>query len=299
VSAPSGAAGAASGILAPLDGPDRYAFAAVLLAVAVLLGAVALGWSPWRRRSRRRTLLLLALGSLVLVACVPPRPPAPPGDGGTQPAITPRSAWGARGFSCAGGPVSAPALKFAVVHHTAGSNNYGPGDTPAILRGIQAYHMDALGYCDIAYNFLIDKYGQIFEGRDGGITNPIIGGHSGGFNTASVGVALVGDLTGASAPPAEWNSLVSLLRWRLSVAGINPSAGFTTTAASSPCNCVRWGPGTIVGFPSAIVGHRDLDTTSCPGNAFYPNLPALRDQVQSGIVPPTTTTSSTTTTTTT
>jgi len=295
--APAGAAGAASGILPVLGGPDRYAFAVVLFAAAVLLGAFAFGFSPWRRSRTRRTLLLVTLGSLVLVACVPPPPPAvtvsPPGNGSTQPPITSRSAWGAQPFNCVGGPQSAPSLKFAVVHHTAGNNNYNPGDTPSILRGIQAYHMSTLGYCDIAYNFLIDKYGQIFEGRAGGMTNPIIGGHAGGFNTSSVGVSLVGDYTSSTPPPAEWNSLVSLLRWRLSVAGVNPAAGFSTVTGSSPCNCMQWAPGTPVSFPSAIVGHRDVDQTSCPGNAFYPQLPTLRDQVQTGIVSEPTTAAST------
>ena len=296
--APSGAAGASSGILPVLGGPDRYVFALVLLAAAVLLGACAFGFSPWRRNRSRRIMLLVALGSLVLVACAPaakPAPPpapaappaaSPPGNGAAQPAITSRAAWGARSFSCAGGPVSAPSLKFAVVHHTAGSNTYNPGDTPSILRGIQTYHMDTLGYCDIAYNFLIDKYGQIFEGRAGGITNPIIGGHAGGFNTASVGVSLVGDYTGGTPPAEEWNSLVSLLRWRLSVGGVNPAAGFSTTVASSPCNCMRYPVGSTPWFASAIVGHGDVDFTSCPGSAFAPQLQALRDQVQSGIVSP-------------
>ena len=297
--APSGAAGAASGILPVLGGPDRFAFALALLAGAVVLGAFALGFSPWRRNRTRRTFLLVALGSLVLVACVPPRAAAPPGDGATQPPIISRDAWAARPFSCDGGPQSAPSLKFAVVHHTAGGNNYNPGDTPSILRGIQAYHMDTLGYCDIAYSFLIDQYGQIFEGRAGGITNPIIGGHAGGFNTSSVGVSLVGDYTVVTPPAAEWNSLVSLLRWRLSVAGVNPAAGFSTVTGSSPCNCMHWAPGTPVSFASAIVGHRDVDQTSCPGNAFFPQLQTLRDQVQTGVViaPPTTTTTTTTTTT--
>ncbi|MCJ7436755.1 MAG: peptidoglycan recognition protein, partial [Acidimicrobiia bacterium] len=272
---------AAGGILPVLGGPDRWAFAVVLLAAAVLLGAFAFGFSPWRRNRTRRILALVALGSLVLVACgPPPQAAAPPGNGPTQPPITSRAAWGARGFSCAGGPQSAPSLKFAVVHHTAGPNNYNPGDTPSILRGIQAYHMDTLGYCDIAYNFLIDQYGQIFEGRAGGITNPIIGGHAGGFNTSSAGVSLVGDYTGSTPPAAEWNSLVSLLAWRLRLAGVNPAAGFSAVTGSSPCNCMNWAPGTPVSFPSAIVGHRDVDKTSCPGNSFYPQLQTLRDQVQ-------------------
>ena len=94
-----------------------------------------------------------------------------------------------------------------------------------MVRGIQSYHMDANGYCDIAYNFLIDKYGQIFEGRDGGIDKPVIGGHAGGFNTGSVGVALIGDYSTVKPTDAQWQALVHLLRWRLSVGGVDPADG--------------------------------------------------------------------------
>ena len=102
--------------------------------------------------------------------------------------------------------------------------------------------------------------------------------------------------TGISPPAVQWNSLVSLLRWRLSVAGINPAAGFTTTVQSSSCNCQRWPVGTVISLPNAIVGHRDVDTTACPGDTFFPQLASIRDQVQSGIVipPPTTTVTPTT-----
>jgi len=189
-------------------------------------------------------------------------------------------------------------LKFAVVHHTAGGNSYGPGDSVAIIRGIYAYHVNTLGYCDVAYNFFIDKYGQIFEGRRGGIDQPIIGGHSGGFNTSSSGVAILGTYSSANVPSGAWNALVQLLRWKLSISKVDPAAGFVTVVASSPCNCMRWPAGTPVWFPSAIVGHRDLDFTECPGGAFWSNFGSLRSQVQDGIVFPTTTTSSTTTTTT-
>ncbi len=280
---PAGSAGALGTIAPQLGGPERYLFAGALVAVALLLIAVAMGWSPWRRR--RRTLLLAALGLLVLSACVPPAPPSPPGNGDVMPAMTTRAQWGARPFACSAVDY-APRLKFAVVHHTVNSNSYGPGDSPAIVRAIQSYELDALGYCDIAYNFLVDRFGQIFEGRAGGVDKPVIGGHAGGFNTASTGVAIIGDYTRINAPAAQWNSLVHLLRWRLSVARINPAAGFSTTVLSSPCNCQQWPVGTNITLPSAIVGHRDVDQTACPGNTFYPQLPALRDQVQSGIVIP-------------
>ncbi len=282
--APSGAAGALASALSLPSGTERFAFGGALLLIAAVLVAIALGWSP--RRDRLRLTALLAVVALTLVACLPPAPT--PLDGSVQPAITGRDAWGARGFAC-GSVDYAPALKFAVVHHTAGSNNYNPGDSPAIMRGIQNYHMDALGYCDIAYNFLIDKYGQIFEGRAGGINRAVNAAHAGGFNTASAGVALFGNYTDISPPAAQWNSLVHLLRWRLSVAGINPALGFSTTARGSPCNCARWVEGAAVSFPSAILGHRDLNYTACPGDTFYPQLDSIRAQVQSGIVTPPTT----------
>ena len=168
-----------------------------------------------------------------------------------------------------------------------------------MVRAIQAYHMDADGYCDIAYHFLVDKYGQIFEGRAGGIDQPVIGGHAGGFNSGSVGVALIGDYTSVKPTQAQWSALVSLLRWRFSVARVDPSQGFFQTVASSPCNCQRWPAGTHVAFSSTIVWHREVDQTACPGDAFAPDLTNLRIQVQSGIVipPPTTTTTSTSSTT--
>ena len=303
---PGGAAGAIAGVLPRVDGPSRYVFAGSLFALAGVLTAIALGWSPWRGRNPRRAVAMLSLGALLIVACrphlpAPPPPPPPPiPSGAEQPAMTMRAQWGARPFGtgptpCPAGPEYADALHFAVVHHTVNSNNYLPGDTPAMMRAIQAYHMNFNQYCDIAYNFVIDKYGQLFEARDGGITQPVIGGHAGGFNTGSVGVALLGDYTSTGPTTAQWNVLVHLLRWRLSVGRVDPSVGYWDIVRSSPCNCQNWPVGTYVYLANAIVTHRDLDRTACPGNGMYGQLATLRAQVQSGIViPPTTTTTSTT-----
>ena len=63
----------------------------------------------------------------------------------------------------------------------------------AIVRGIEIYHVKGNGWNDIGYNFLVDKYGQVFEGRYGGVDRPVIGAHAEGFNTGSVGVAVIGD----------------------------------------------------------------------------------------------------------
>jgi len=290
-SAPSGSAGAVGTVGSTVGGIDRLAFASVVFGIALLLVLVALGWSPWRGRRTARVLPIIAF-ALMLVGCVPVSPPPPPSGGspGALPGAPPiigRAQWGARPFACGGGPEYASYLKSAIVHHTVNSNNYSPANSAAMVRGIQAYHMDANGYCDIAYHFVIDRYGQIFEGRAGGMNKPVIGGHAGGFNTGSTGIALLGDNTSTAIAPDQWNALVSLLRWRLSVGRVDPSRGFVQTVASSPCNCMHWPPGTVVGFANAIVAHRDVDQTGCPGNAAYGQLQALRDQVQAGIsIPP-------------
>jgi len=194
-----------------------------------------------------------------------------------------RATWGARPFQCAGGPEYAPALKYAVVHQTVNSNGYSPGASPGIVQAIQSYHMDVNGYCDVAYNFLIDRYGTIFIGREGGAKQPVIGGHAGGFNTGSTGIALIGDFTSSQPPGEQWNALVDTLRWRLSVAKLDPSVPTWITVGASPCGCQRWPVGTGVYLDNLIWNHRDLNTTACPGNAFAPRRDELRGAVQPGI----------------
>jgi uncharacterized protein with LGFP repeats len=194
-----------------------------------------------------------------------------------------RARWGAAPFNCSGGPDYAGSLKYSIVHHTAGNPSYSPSEAGSVVRGIQAYHMNTLGYCDIAYNFVVDQYGQIFEGRAGGINRPVIGGHAGGFNSESVGIVMIGDFTSRQPSGSQFNSLVNLLRWRLSIAKIDPSTPFSTRVLNSPCNCQNWPPGTIVYFPYRIISHRDVDQTSCAGNAFYPRMGELRATVQPGI----------------
>jgi len=286
--APDGSAGALAEFVPSIDGAGRYVFAGALLATALLVGLVAFGWSPWRSRRVRRVAPLVVV-ALVLAACVPVAPPKPVTNGSTMPGIYTRDIWGARPFACAGGPEYAPQLKFGVVHHTVNSNSYSAQSVASMIRGIQAYHMDANGYCDIAYHFIVDKYGGIWEARAGGMSLPVIGGHSGGFNTGSTSVALLGDYSNIQPPAGQWNAMVHLLQWRLSVGGVHPNAPFTTTVASSPCNCQRWAPGTTVTIPVSLVGHRDLDYTACPG-AVWNQLGQLRDQVAAGWVAPTTTT---------
>jgi N-acetylmuramoyl-L-alanine amidase-like protein/flagellar hook capping protein FlgD len=180
------------------------------------------------------------------------------------PLIIPRSAWGANELIKRGTPRFADRLGFAVVHHTAGSNTYSRAQSAAIVRAIEVYHVQANGWNDLGYNFLVDKYGQVFEGRAGGVDRNVIGAHAEGFNTGSAGVAVLGNYQTARLPVAAETALTRVLAWRLDVAHVDPASTFDWITTGNP----RFRSGVPV-FLRAIVGHRDVGFTECPGSAIY------------------------------
>jgi flagellar hook assembly protein FlgD len=194
--------------------------------------------------------------------------PVPP------PPIVRRAGWNADESIVRGAPSYAARLRFATVHHTAGSNSYSRSESAAIVRGIQRYHVLSNRWDDIGYNFLVDKYGRIFEGRGGGISRNVIGAHAGGFNTGSVGVAVIGIYQSASLPTAARNALQRLLAWRLDVGHVFPRGKVDTISAGSS----RWPVGTHVRL-RAVSGHRDTSLTSCPGNTVYAQLGTIARRV--------------------
>jgi hypothetical protein len=193
------------------------------------------------------------------------------------PAIVTRAQWGANEAirrNRKKGPKIADNVHLAIVHHTAGTNNYSRAQSAAIVRGIETYHVLGNGWDDIGYNFLVDKYGQVFEGRYGGMEKAVAGAHAMGFNFGSVGVALLGNYNGAGLTAAARASLVSLLAWRLDLAHLDPLSRVTRISAGNP----EYTKGTSVDL-RAISGHRDTYPTSCPGNSVYAQLPAITRQV--------------------
>ena len=99
-----------------------------------------------------------------------------------QPEIVSRAGWGADETLRRGDTRYADATRMVFVHHTDTPNGYAPADVPAIIRAIHTYHVRSNGWKDIGYNFLVDAYGRVFEGRAGGIDKPVIGAQTGGFN---------------------------------------------------------------------------------------------------------------------
>ena len=197
-----------------------------------------------------------------------------------SPPVITRLAWGANEAIRRAPPRFASSVQFAVVHHTAGSNSYSPSQSAAIVRGIEIYHVQGNGWDDIGYNFLVDRYGQVFEGRFGGVDKNVIGAHAEGFNTGSVGVAMIGTY-GSSAPPTvARTALANLLAWRLDIAHVDPLGTLTWTSGGN----ARFPEGVPVTL-RAVVGHRDTGFTSCPGAALYAQLGAIAQQAEAQGLP--------------
>ena len=191
------------------------------------------------------------------------------------PPIVPRSAWGADESIRKGAPLYAPAIRFASVHHTAGTNNYSPAQAAAIMRGIEVYHVKSNGWNDIGYNFLVDRYGTVYEGRYGGIDRNVIGAYARGFNTGSIGVAVMGTFSTAAIPAAAEASLEKLLAWRLDLAHVDPVSTLTFVSGGSE----RYRAGVPVVL-RAVSGHRDTGLTTCPGNLLYAKLDTIAAKTQ-------------------
>jgi hypothetical protein len=192
----------------------------------------------------------------------------------SSPTIITRAQWGANEKIRRKDPKIADDVHLAIVHHTAGSNSYSRSQSAAIVRAIEVYHVLGNGWDDIGYNFLVDKYGQVFEGRWGGMEKAVVGAHAMGFNYGSVGVALMGNYNGAGLTAPERASLVKLLAWRLDLAHVDPLSRVTRVSTGNP----KYSRGDSV-LLRAISGHRDAYPTSCPGSNVYAELPSITRQV--------------------
>ncbi len=188
----------------------------------------------------------------------------------SAPPVVLRGAWGADESIRRAPPTYAPDLRYAIVHHTAGSNDYSRSEAAAIVRGIQVFHVRSNGWNDIGYNFLVDRFGTVYEGRFGGIDRNVVGAHAMGFNTGSVGVALLGTYTSARPSAAAEKALASLLSWRLDLSYVDPRASLTVPSGGSD----RYPVGVAVSLRT-VSGHRDTGFTVCPGDALYGRLAEL------------------------
>lgn len=188
----------------------------------------------------------------------------------TRPAIVTRAGWGANESWRDGSPCYAK-VKMAFVHHTASGNGYSRSQAAAVVRGVYAYHTQALHWSDIGYNFLIDRYGTIYEGRYGGMTRGPIGAQTLGFNTGSTGISMIGTFSSVRPPAAAVTALERLLAWKLDVHHIDPQGKAALVCGYGQ----KYATGEHVTF-RVISGHRNANYTTCPGAKLYALLPTIR-----------------------
>lgn len=201
------------------------------------------------------------------------------------PRMIPRSAWDPTG-ECVPtkAPEYAPDARRLYVHHTAVFPHYLPEEADDAVRAMCISHVESRGFSDIGYNFLIDQYGVIYQGRIGGILRPVVGAHASGFNQGSVGVAVIGNFEENEVPAAALEALEDLLTWLADWHGIDPRA--VTPHVSTGGATTRFPAGEEVALPT-ISGHRDTATDSpCPGDFLYAQLPGVRERVATRLTLP-------------
>ncbi|MDX6657640.1 MAG: hypothetical protein QOH62_2433 [Solirubrobacteraceae bacterium] len=187
------------------------------------------------------------------------------------PAMITRAQWGP-GFKARVAP-SYGEVQMAFVHHTVNANDYAPQDSAGIVLGIAKYHRDHNGWNDIGYNFLVDKYGQIFEGRGGGIDQAVIGAQAEGWNRVSTGVANLGTFSDVAQTPQAIDAISRLLAWKMTLHAIPCEGTVVVTSGGGSTNRYKYGTQVTM---QRISGHRDGCSTECPGNALYAQLPEIR-----------------------
>jgi hypothetical protein len=182
-----------------------------------------------------------------------------------KPTIYSRAQWGANEALRDKSSLRYGTIKTGFIHHTVNANDYSASQVPALIRGIYAYHTQSRGWSDIGYNFLVDRFGRIWEGRYGGVDRPVVGAHTRGYNEYSFAMSAIGNFDVAQPPQAMLNAYASLFAWKLSLSNIRADATRLWVKDR---------------YLQAINGHRDAGQTACPGRYLYAKIPSVRVAAQ-------------------
>ncbi|MBZ5734220.1 FG-GAP-like repeat-containing protein [Nocardioides sp. TRM66260-LWL] len=178
-----------------------------------------------------------------------------------KPVIYSRAQWGADESKRDKGALQYYEVHAGFVHHTVNANDYTRDEVPAIIRGIYAYHTQSKGWSDIGYNFLVDRFGRIWEGRYGGIDRPVVGAHTLNYNDYSFAMSAIGNYEVQKPTTAMVQAYGALFAWKLSLHGVDASSTRQKVGSS---------------YFQAINGHRDAGQTACPGKYLYARIPEIR-----------------------
>lgn len=177
-----------------------------------------------------------------------------------RPRIYSRAQWGAKESMRRVKTPTYGEIHGGFVHHTVNANNYTKSQVPKIIRGIYAFHTQSRKWNDIGYNFLVDRWGRIWEGRYGGVGRPVVGAHTSGYNSNSFAMSAIGNYQTKKPGPNMLKSFGKLFAWKLSQHGI------------AVRSAQKIGNKTF----QAISGHRNAGSTACPGRYLYAKLGRIR-----------------------
>ncbi|MET3962998.1 hypothetical protein ABIE44_002932 [Marmoricola sp. OAE513] len=182
-----------------------------------------------------------------------------------KPTIYSRAQWGANEKLRDKSSLRYGTVQTGFIHHTVNANNYTAEQVPALLRGIYAYHTQSRGWSDIGYNYLVDRFGRIWEGRYGGVDRAVVGAHTLGYNEYAFAMSAIGNFDIAQPPQAVLDAYAKLFAWKLSLYNIRADASGLTVKGKKLF---------------AINGHRDVGKTACPGKYLYAKIPSIRVAAQ-------------------
>ncbi|MBD9699645.1 N-acetylmuramoyl-L-alanine amidase [Flavimobilis sp. GY10621] len=173
------------------------------------------------------------------------------------------------------------------VHHTVNRNDYARKDAAKLVRSVYAYHTQSMKWPDIGYQFLVDRFGTLYEGRYGAIDTLPIGAQAGGYNTTTIGVSAIGNFenrddnkNGKVDGPSKamLESIAQLLAWKAYEHGLDPRGKAKLYTGTSTKSGVHAKPGETITV-NVIQGHRDTNITACPGKTLYAKLGSIRTLV--------------------
>ncbi|MBU0648348.1 N-acetylmuramoyl-L-alanine amidase [Patescibacteria group bacterium] len=182
--------------------------------------------------------------------------------------IITRDEWGADESIMTWDDLEYAPVEQIIVHHTAGSNN-SPLDSAAVVRGIYYFHAVEKDWGDIGYNYIVDHRGNIYEGRKGGMG--VVAAHASGNNYGSTGIALIGNYVDKAPSSNALTGLISIIEYVGYQADLNLTGRHNFEGKNIP----------------VVAGHRDVNSTECPGEVLYSMLSdiALAAENGSAILP--------------
>ena len=233
-----------------------------------------------------------------LLGDVEPYVTSPQGAVVPRPRIISRAEWGADETWRDADAAMGTGIIAGFMHHTASTNAYAADQGPAQMRALYSYYTKGLHYKDLAYSFLVDRYGNIYEGRSGcprvittpcdGPSMPAVGAHTAAMNVNTFAVSVIGNYQTENPPAANLAAIVngvsSVMAWKIAPYGLKPDGYSDVPVGADPKNLSRYAEGDVAHIQT-ISGHRDVGRTVCPGQYLYPALPEIRAKINKLLTP--------------